>query len=50
MRSHAKGLILLLALVAAPVAGRMSAPQHQKELASTTEREMTLGVVQNEKL
>ena len=46
MRSHAK--VLILALVAVPAFGCMSAAMHQKELSSTAEREMTLGVVQKE--
>lgn len=47
MRAYATRLIFL-ALLAVPAVGCMSASAHQKSLASTTERNMTLGVVQKE--
>lgn len=47
MRTNAKQLVVL-ALLAAPAFGCMSAAMHQKSLSSTAEREMTLGIVQKE--
>lgn len=47
MRARNPSLVML-PLVAALLGGCASAATHQKDLSSTTEREMTLGVVQKE--